>query len=245
MRQAHEAAEMAVKSTGPESELIEEGLTRVRERLGDEQAERFVRQYYRWVPAEDLVERDHLDLYGSAVTVWRMAQQRRPGAIAMHVYNPTLEQHGWRCAHTVIDMVTDDMPFLVDSVTMELSRRGHEIKLVIHPVIRVRRDAQGRLVEVLEPGQGAPDAIAESVLHAEIACQTDPAELRALHAGLERVLDEVTRAVDDWLAMRERALSLAEELNPPEGAGPNEPGESRDFLRWLADDHFTFLGYRE
>jgi glutamate dehydrogenase len=236
---------MAIKPTEPESELIAEVGARIRERLHDEQAERFVRQYYRWVPAEDLIEREHLDLYGAALAHWRLFQSHPRGTIKLRVYNPTLEQDGWRSPHTVVDVLTDDMPFLVDSITMELARAGYEIKLVIHPVMRARRDELGRLLEVLEPREQAPDAVAESVLHAEIERESDPARLERLRAGIERVLGDVRAAVEDWQPMRRRALALAEELEAPLEAGPGEPAESRAFLRWLAEDHFTFLGYRE
>jgi glutamate dehydrogenase len=236
---------MAAQSTEAESDLIAEVARRVRERLNDVQAERFVHQYYRWVPAEDLISREHLDLYGAAITHWRLAQERAPGEVKLHVYNPTLEQHGWRSLHTVVEVVSDDMPFVVDSVTMRLAHGGHEIKLVIHPVIRVRRDRHGRLIEVLEPGEHATDAVPESILHAEIARASEPADLEALRSGVERVLGEVRATVEDWGHMRQRALRCAEELEAPPNAGPGEPAESRDFVRWLAEDHFTFLGYRE
>src|SRR3979411_924388 len=161
---------MAVKAAHVEAELIDTVCSRVRQRLPGEQAspcESFVRQYYHRVPAEDLAARDPLDLYGAAVAQWNLAQQRLPGRAKVRVDNPAFEQHGWQSAHTVLEIVTDDMPFLVDSVTMELSRQGYSIDLVIHPVIRVRRDEHGALLEVLEPGAAGDGAIPEWILHAE------------------------------------------------------------------------------
>ena len=240
---------MAVKAAELEAELIDAVCARVRERLGEEQAARceaFVRQYYHWVPAPDLTGRSPLDLYGAALTHWNLLQHRAPGQIKVHVYNPDFEHHGWQSPHTVAEIVTDDMPFLVDSVTMELARAGHAIDLVIHPVIRVRRDPQGNLIDVLEPGAEASDAVAESVLHAEVAREPDGDLLDHLHRSLERVLGEVHAAVADWHGMRGRAESLIGELDEHEP--PIDSGEVRDaqeFLAWLADNHFTFLGYRE
>jgi glutamate dehydrogenase len=236
---------MAVRSSESASELIEQVVQRARQRLGSEQAARFVAQFYRWVPADDLAEREQVDLYGAAVTHWRLAQQRSPGEVKLHIYNPTAERHGWRSPHTVVEIVCDDMPFVVDSVTMELARLGHEIKLVIHPVIRIRRDQLGRLLEVLEPGEPAPDAIAESVLHAEIARESDRDQLERLKQGIRSVLGEVRAAVQDWGAMRDRALQCAQQLDANPDAGSPVPAEACEFLRWLTDDHFTFLGYRE
>jgi glutamate dehydrogenase len=240
---------MAVKAAELEAELIDAVCARLRERLPENQASRcdvFVRQYYHWVPADDLAGRSSLDLYGAALTHWNVLQKRAPGEIKVHVYNPDFEHHGWQSSHTVAEIVTDDMPFLVDSVTMELARMGYSIDLVIHPVIRVRRDESGNLVDVLEPGVDAGDAVAESVLHAEVARETDGEALAQLRAGLERVLGEVHAAVADWHAMRDRAQALVGELDEHESpVDPAEIQEARSFLRWLADNHFTFLGYRE
>ena len=99
-----------------------------------------MREYYRWVPPEDLVGRDALDLYGAALAHWKFLEQRAPGEAKVRVYNPSFEQHGWQSTHTVVEMATDDMPFLVDSVTMALTRRSHGIHLLLHPVVRARRD---------------------------------------------------------------------------------------------------------
>ncbi len=239
---------MALKAADVESKLIDTVCARVRDRLSDQQApacEVFVRQYYHWVPAEDLAERSQLDLYGAAVAHWNLAQHRPPGAANIHVYNPEFEQHGWQSHHTVLEIVSDDMPFVVDSVTMELARSGYGINLVIHPVVRVRRDEEGNLLDVLEPGVDAPDAIAESVLHAEVVREPDPELLAQLKQRITDVLVQVRAAVEDWGLMRARARALATELGdrPP----PIEAAETREaqaFLEWVADGSFVFLGYR-
>ena len=240
---------MAVKGAELESELIDTVCERVRERLPSEQAtpcEAFVRQYYQWVPAEDLADRNPLDLYGAAVAHWNLAQHRLPGEAKVRVYNPDFEQHGWQSPHTLIEIVSDDMPFIVDSVTMELTRKGYGIDLVIHPVMRIRRDESGHIVEILEPEAENEDAIAESILHAEVAREHDPALLDELRRGIEHVLDQVRAAVEDWQEMRTRSSALSDELveNPPP-VDQATIDETKAFLQWLADDNFTFLGYRE
>ncbi len=238
---------MALKAADLEAELIETVCTRVRERISTDHAtacEEFVRQYYHWVPAEDLAERRPLDLYGAAVAHWNLAQQRSPGEAKVRAYNPDYEQHGWQSPHTVIEIVADDMPFMVDSVTIELGRHG--IDLVIRPVMRIRRDGAGRLVEVLEPGAGAPDAACESVMHVEVVREPDPVALARLRDSILQVLGEVRAAVEDWEPMRARSLALAQSLSdPPAGVDAAEAGEARAFLEWLAQDNFVFLGYRE
>ncbi|MHB8691381.1 MAG: NAD-glutamate dehydrogenase [Solirubrobacteraceae bacterium] len=239
---------MAVKA-GDEASLIDSICARVRERLPEGAAapcEKFTRQYYRWVPPEDLTERSQLDLYGAAVAHWNLAQQRVPGSVKVHVYNPVFEQHGWRSPYTVVEIITDDMPFLVDSITMQLGHGGNEIMQVIHPVIRVRRDADGKLIDVLELGEDAPDAIAESVLHIEVDRERNVTMLGYLRDRVEKVLGEVQAAVGDWPKMHGRAIELIEELgNARAKVSDAEIEETAAFLRWIAEHHFTFLGYRE
>ena len=208
---------MAVKGADLESELIDTVCERVRERLPAGQVapcESFVRQYYQWVPAEDLADRNPLDLYGAAVAHWNLAQQRAPGESKVRVYNPEFEQHGWQSPHTLIEIVTDDMPFIVDSVTMQLGRLGYGIDLVIHPVIRVRRDAHGHMTEVLEHDATAEDAIRESVVHVEVGREHDRAQLDQLRNSIERVLADVRAAVEDWQEMRSRTPGADRRVRP-------------------------------
>jgi glutamate dehydrogenase len=241
---------MAVKAAALDTELIDAVCARVRERVPAAQTQRcesFVRQYYQWVSAEDLEERDPLDLYGAALQHYTEMQRRSPGQIKVEVYNPTFEHHGWQSPHTIVEIVTDDMPFLVDSVTMELARQGYPIHLVIHPVIRVRRDEDGNLLDVPDPGGDLGGTIAESVLHAEVGRESDQASQDELGRSVERVLGEVYAAVADWHAMRGRAESLIGEFDEhePQAVDPAGLEEAKAFLRWLTHDHFTFLGYRE
>src|SRR5919202_1043415 len=135
-------------------ELLDKVIVRVREQLPEDrapQAEEFVRQYYDWTAPEDLAGRSPIDVYGSAVAHWGFAGRRRPGEAKIRVYNSQFEEHGWQSTHTVVEMVNDDMPFLVDSTRMEINRQGHAIHLMLHPVMKVRRDPEGRLVEILDP----------------------------------------------------------------------------------------------
>jgi glutamate dehydrogenase len=240
---------VAVSEGNLEAELIKALCVRVRERLPREQAApctAFVRQYYHWIPAEDLADRSLSNLYGAAMAHWQAAKRRPDGATTVEVYNPDLEHHGWQSPHTVIEIIGDDVPFIVDSVTMELIRQGCGIELVIHPVIRVRRDRAGQLIEVLEPGAIGPGARAESVIHVEVAREPDPQRLSELRVGIERVLEEVRVAVEAWPAMRGQAHALVRELElQPPPIDPEELGEASAFLEWLAQDNFTFLGYRE
>ncbi len=240
---------MAIKPAEAEAELIDALCERVRERVSAGAAgpcAEFVRQYYRWVPAEDLVDRAPLDLYGAAVALWNLAQHRRPGEVKLHICNPEFELNGWQSPHTVIELITDDMPFLVDSVAAELSRHGYGIDLVIHPVIRIIRDADGTLLDVAEPGAEPDAAVPESILHIELEREPDRERLAGLRNDIDRILGDVRCAVEDWQPMLACTDALIEEFTHaalPIDAHDRE--EAVSFLRWCSDGHFTFLGYRE
>ncbi len=187
------------------------------------------------------------DLLGALLSVWQFGAERQPGTTRLRVISPSLAEHGWASRHTVIEVINDDMPFLVDSTTMEINRQGLSLHLIVHPVLVVQRDAQGRLqaLHELRAHEADPQARRESWMHVEVDRLVDP-QLRAeLAAGLERVLADVRSAVRDWRPMLERLHEAIAELQPPPPTVPAPlADETRAFLQWLADDHFTLLGYR-
>src|ERR687891_273287 len=143
-------------STQPEqakAEILQQIVATIHEKVPEDrrdQLEAFTRQYYHRLAPEDLLELEPEDLYGAVLAHWRLAQRRQPGEAKVRVYSPRFEEHGWRSKHSIVEIVTDDMPFLVDSVAMELNRHGLVIHLPIHPVIRVRRDEARGLLEWIE-----------------------------------------------------------------------------------------------
>ena len=165
---------MVARLQDKKADLLKGVAGRLHDKLPDAQAamaEAFLEHYYRAVPPAELITRDPLDLYGAALAHLRFAEERRPGHAKIRVYNPQIEQHGWQSTHTVVEVVTDDMPFLVDSASMVLNGHGLLIHLTIHPVISVRRSAGGVLEAVLRPDQAGDQAMLESFMgpasHAE------------------------------------------------------------------------------
>jgi glutamate dehydrogenase len=204
---------------------------------------RFLEQYYRQVPDEDLAG-DPAELAAAALDHLAWARTRRPGAAKIRAFNPVPDENGWSSRHTVVQLVNDDMPFLVDSVTNVLNRLGHGILLTVHPLLPVRRDGRGVLKE-LYSSKPPPGARTESFIHVEIARRTEPQVLREIEVELEKALLDVRWAVEDWPAMHRRLQEAAAELRASVGPPADLKEESSDFLTWLAEDHFTLLGYHE
>lgn len=179
----------------------------------------FLQRYYLHTAPEDLGDRDPVDIFGAAFSHYRLAENRPQGTANVRVHTPTVEENGWMCSHSVVEVVTDDMPFLVDSVTNELTRQGRGIHVVIHPQVFVRRDVTGKLIEVLPTpptGELPHDTHTESWIHVEIDRETDRGDLKQITSDLLRVLSDVREAVEDWSKMRDLALRMADEL-------PREP----------------------
>ncbi|MSZ75918.1 MAG: NAD-glutamate dehydrogenase, partial [Actinobacteria bacterium] len=210
-----------------------------------------LRAYYRHVAAEDLAGRTDVDVYGALASHFRLAGSRPQGTARVRVFTPTLAEHGWSAGgHSVVEVVTDDMPFLVDSLTMELSRQLRDVHLVVHPHFDVRRDITGALqhVGVVDDGAVEPtgDTVRESWMHVEIDRVRDGDDPEAIVERIQAVLRDVREAVEDWSRTRQRMLDVVAELrSDPPPLDADEVRQGAELLEWLADEHFTFLGYRE
>ncbi len=208
--------------------------------------------YYRHVSTEELADRSDVDVYGAYASHHHLAAERKTGTTKVRVYTPTVAEHGWSAGgHSVVEVVTDDMSFLVDSLTMELARQHRNAHLVLHPTLDVERDDSGRLVAVnaVSTGSATPasGALRESWMHVEIdRLADDGGEPERLADDVRRVLGDVRAAVEDWSAMQDQARAIVADLeeNPPP-LPESDVTEGKALLEWLADEHFTFLGYRE
>ncbi len=187
--------------------------------------------------------RSHLELAG-----WR--KSREP-LIRLYRPTPVQDEPGGGAADgdadggLTVEIITDDMPFLVESVQAAAVRAGGAVRRVIHPIVVVRRSETGELTDVLtaeDPDSPPPGSLAESWIHLDLEPSTvDP---DALEADLGRVLRDVRTIVEDGPAMVGRARELADALSAePSGDGTTRPADVADLLRWLADGHFTFIGY--
>jgi glutamate dehydrogenase len=232
-------------------QVLEDVLATLRERVKDKRAaviEEFLRQYLVGVYDEDLAAFRTLDLYGAALAHWNFLRQRTPGEGKVRVYNPQYDAHGWQSTHTIVELVCDDMPFLVDSVRMVMDRRGLTVHLLIHPVMRIRRNGDGEALQAMAAGEDpqAGDVLTEAVMHFEVDRLAASEDLEGLEAEVRAVLCDVRHAVADWKQMRAHLHQVLEQLRVAPPPLPAEMvAEGREFLEWVDNNHFTFLGYQE
>jgi glutamate dehydrogenase len=209
-----------------------------RDRLAD--ATRFAHAFLERVSADDLAARTAQDWAALVAQMAAFVAERQPQTPKVRIS----DVGNGRQARTLVDVVTDDMPFLVDSVSMAIADAGLATHALIHPVVAVRRDAAGKLLAVADAGAGGTTA--DSVMHFEVDRVADEAAARALEKGIVEALADVRGSVSDWKAMRESMLRIADDL--PQRKLPVDAegvAEAQEFLRWAVADNFTFLGYRE
>ncbi|MGR9105299.1 MAG: NAD-glutamate dehydrogenase [Gammaproteobacteria bacterium] len=202
----------------------------------------FIRRYYQHVSTEDIETRPVDDLYGAALSHWNFAYARAAGETLVRVFNPNIEEHGWQSEHTVIEIVVEDMAFLVQTLIMEVNRHRLTNHVVIHPVYPVGRSSSGT-INALGADGGTPEAQAEGFVHIEVDRQSDPQVLEDLKRGIENVLRHLRAATEDWHPILERLRGAIDQLESdhPESIAA-EAEEALAFLRWLLDEHFVFLG---
>jgi glutamate dehydrogenase len=172
---------------------------------------------------------------------------RRDGAVAgVRAFTPTVEEHGYDAPGSVLETNTDDLPFLVDSITGELVARGLRVVRVTHPIVGVRRDPDDGRIRSIEHPRDAPR---ESVMHFELDRRLTPEELADLEDAARHVLATVRAVVDDWEPLRGKLDRLADVVAAgAERVRNEEDGESEEllaFLRWVGEHHFVFLGFHE
>ncbi|MBI5447723.1 MAG: NAD-glutamate dehydrogenase, partial [Gammaproteobacteria bacterium] len=209
---------------------------------------KLAQQYYDRVALDDLQARSIKSLYVSLLSHWQLLKQRKKDELKIKIFTPDLDTSEYHAKCTVIEVITDDMPFLVDSLRMEINREGYNIHFMIHlGGMKFKRNNEYNVEDVLPIDTALSDKIfSEAPIYIEIDRITDPYALEKLRLNLLHVLGDVREAVDDWGKMRERLEEVLLELDAAIlPISPEEMAESKDFLRWLANDHFTFLGCRD
>jgi glutamate dehydrogenase len=209
-----------------------------------QQIKTFLSEYFAHVPYEDLQGRDEKIMARAALAHLDFGAVRKKGQPLIRFFNPTLEDHGYESAFSFVEMVNDDMPFIVDSVLAAINRQGLTVHITVHPIIRVRRDESGKVSKVASADSDKGDL--ESYVRFAIDKETDPQHIKLLKQEILKVLADVRVAVRDWQKMREKMCEARGLMEyGPAGVDDELRGESQKLLEWFVEEHFTFLGYRE
>ncbi len=208
----------------------------------DDQTLDFIRAFYAEAVLADIEAYSIGDLVGLALEAWRFIDRRPAGRPAIRIYEPKRS----RVRQTVLEICNDDMPFLVDSVMAELAERGLDLQLVLHPIIRVKRDRKGRFSHFFNRGEQIETSQRESLIHIHFNQVLGKMQREALVGSLRKILADVRTVVLDWPLMRNRlAGAIAGFQSCPPPVPVDELAETIQFLQWLDADHFLFLGMRE
>ncbi|HEX2075014.1 MAG TPA: NAD-glutamate dehydrogenase [Geodermatophilus sp.] len=208
-------------------------------------AERLLGDYFATSASDDLADRSVDDLRAAVASHVTAGARRRRGEAVVRAVDGVVSGAGEQ--RTTVEVVAEDMVFLVESVTAALTRLGRGIHMVVHPRFAARRDPSGVLLDLGPAESATPEDVVEAWIRVEVERKAEPGARQALVTELGSVLDDVHAAVRDWQPMRAKALEAADELDScvPPGVPEEELRSAAHLLRWLADDRFTFLGYRE
>ncbi len=233
---------------GQPSVLLQNVSKLIKQKVKDQVnlVEKFAFTLYGNMSNEDLVGRNDSDLYGAALSLWQTLNQHAEPAARIRVFNPEIARHGWESKHTIVEIVVQDMPFLVDSVRMALNRQSITAHLLLHYPLQTLRNAQGAITEFYKLGAIDNATTQQTVFHIEIDRLTDESAIAALKAELLSVMEDVSLAVQDWQPARDKLKAVIAALPNQAGkASAEEVTEALEFLNWLVKDNFTLLGYRE
>ncbi len=236
---------MPQRKSPPKDKHLEKVVALAKKHPSAAELETFLQQYYADIAEEDILAHTPEDLYGAALSHWEFGAKRLPGETKVRVFNPSTKKDGWKSPHTIIEMVNDDMPFLVDTTTMTLSRGGIGIHLTVHPMYQAKRDARGALLQITD-GAKQDGLVTESWMHIEVDRQAGAETLARLETQLQSAMRDVRATVNDWRAMRGKLTDVIAAVHKHRSIlGDAVVDEGKLFLEWLADHHFTFLGFRE
>jgi glutamate dehydrogenase len=199
------------------------------------------------IDIEDLEGRRPADVRAVIGFVWQFLQHRAPDSRGVVVFNPVVASHGWTATHTSVLVLTDGMPFVAESLRLELDRRRHRIHLLTSSDLTVERDDDHVLCRVFPasvPEGGRRQR--EALVYLEISRVADESAIAELCRGLEEVLADVKAVVSDFDLMAARVRDVVETF--PSISAPvtaSDRAENQALLEWILQENFTFLGYEE
>lgn len=189
---------------------------------------------------QDLLAYELTDLAGLMVTLWRILQKHKSRDEKIAVFNPNVEEHEWQSPHTIVSVLHDDVPFVIDSIRLTLNRLGVNIHTIFHASLKVERAKDGAFKTFSEKGNK------ELLLLIETDRTTVGKERENIAQEITSVIEDVNLVVDDFPRMVEKSTEVLKDFDSRDyPIDKQDLDEARVFMEWLAGDHFTFLAYDE
>jgi glutamate dehydrogenase len=207
----------------------------------------FVHQYFANVPVDELVGRNPEDFVASVLSHWALIQKRKMGTPAVSLFNPS-KKDGWTSEHSIIEIVHEDLPFLLDTIVMVLNDLEINIHLMIYASIRRVKE------KVLLPTDPRVEKeVQESVIWLEIdrqnlAKDSGSARTDDILNSIKNAMHDNELVTNDFLPMKQKVRELIASFDSISGLSKKilnqeDISEAKAFLEWLDEDRFTFLGY--
>lgn len=237
------------RNEGPASVILDNVCKLIQKKVRADNVllvEKFAKALYSNMSKEDLANRNDSDLYGAALSLWNSLEKNTSDDAVIRVFNPEVAKDGWQSSHTIVEIIAKDMPFLVDSVRMAMSRENIASHLLLHSPLKIQRDKNDKIsgLSCLKAEQESTST--KTVFFIEIDRQTDAPVIESFKKELESVLVDVSVAVEDWQPIREKLIKVCKDLpKSHKNNSGNEVAETVEFLDWLVKDNFTLMGYRQ
>ncbi len=230
------------------SVLLEQVFSLIHSKVNPEQAslvQQFGQILLKNMSFDDLQGRSDSDLYGAILSLWQQLQDKHSGKSIIKVFNPEIAKHGWQSSHTIIELIVDDMPFLVDSIRMAINRMNITSHLMLHAPMHISRDKHNRVSAFSDASSRKKNDVSETVFFIEIDRQSRASDIEALTAELDSVVSDVSLSVSDWHPMRDKLADVTKDFDKSKSkADKDVKSQGKTFLNWLNDHNFTLMGYR-
>ncbi|MBQ4832458.1 NAD-glutamate dehydrogenase [Pseudoalteromonas sp. MMG010] len=208
--------------------------------------ESFAKSLYSNMSKQDLANRNDSDLYGAALSLWNSLEKNTTDSATIRVFNPEVSKDGWQSSHTIVEIIAKDMPFLVDSVRMAMTRQNIASHLLLHCPLKIKRDTHCKITALSNLKDQQELSSTKTVFFIEIDRLTDEEVIASFKTELESVLVDVSVAVEDWQPTRKKLIEVTKQLAKRTNVkNKSEQEETIEFLDWLAKDNFTLMGYRQ
>jgi glutamate dehydrogenase len=228
------------------SVLLEQVFSLINEKVDASQASKVIQfgnSLLKTMSFEDLNGRSDSDLYGAILSLWQLLQDKKDAQPSIKVFNPEIAKHGWQSSHTIIQVIVDDMPFLVDSIRMAINRSNITSHLILHNPMHFFRDKKGKVSGFVDKSERNEKHSSETVFLIEIDRQARDSDLKKLAEELRTVISEVSLSVADWQSMREKLSEISQDFDKSKSkASESVKSQCKTFLNWLNNHNFTLMG---